>query len=258
MTQQSCRHAPPLDAFTPPQSIDFSSIALLLDIDGTILDTAATPTSVVVPGSLRSSLERLHAKSGGAVAFVSGRLIANIDRLFAPLRLPAIGGHGAQIRFSGNGRTRSRHAELIGQGYRRQVEAVAAADRRVFVENKGASLAIHYRLAPELEKPLKSKIATIVTQAGDLELMEGKAVIEIKSRRFSKGTAVCELMTNPPFANRKPIFIGDDITDESVLAALPAYGGIGYSVERFMTGASGMFGSPTEVRDWLAALDAAE
>jgi trehalose 6-phosphate phosphatase len=238
--------------------MDLSSIALLLDVDGTILDTAATPRSVVVPDSLLSSLERLYVKSGGAVAFVSGRVIANVDRLFAPLRLPAIGGHGAQIRFAGNGRTRSRHAELIGQDCRRQVAAVASADPRIFVENKGASLAIHYRLAPEMEKPLKSKIATIVSQTEDLELMEGKAVIEIKSRRFSKGTAVRELMTNPPFASRKPIFIGDDVTDETVFAELPAYGGIGYSVERFMTGATGMFGSPAEVREWLAALDADE
>jgi trehalose 6-phosphate phosphatase len=249
---------PALDAFPPPHSIELSSIALLLDVDGTILDTAATPGGVVVPSSLRNSLERLHARSGGAVAFVSGRLIVNIDHLFAPLRLPAIGGHGAQIRFSGDGPTCSRHAELIRQECRRQVATVASTDQRIFVENKGASLAIHYRSAPELEKPLKSKIAAIVAQSEDLELMEGKAVIEIKSTRFSKGTAVRELMTDPVFANRKPIFVGDDTTDESVFATLPAYEGIGYSVERFMAGAAGMFGSPAEVRDWLAALDADE
>ena len=231
---------------------------MLLDVDGTLLDTAPTPKSVIVPDSLRRSLERLHTRSGGAVAFVSGRLIANLDRLFAPLRLPAIGGHGAQIRLSGNGRAQWRHAELIGQDCRRQVAAVAAADRRILVENKGSSLAIHYRLAPELEQPLVSKIAAIVTQDGELELMHGKAVIEIKSTRFTKGTAVHELMTSPPFANRTPIFVGDDITDESVFATLPALGGIGYSVERFMAGASGMFGSPGEVRDWLALLDADE
>jgi trehalose 6-phosphate phosphatase len=258
LPQQSYRQVPAFDAFPPPQSLDLSSIALLLDVDGTILDMASTPKGVVVPESLRRSLERLHTKCGGAVAFVSGRLIANIDRLFAPLRLPAIGAHGAEIRLSSNGSTHSRHAELIAQECRQQVAAVASADQRIIVENKGASVAIHYRLAPELEKPLRSRIATIVEQAGDLELLEGKAVIEVKSRRFSKGTAVRELMTNPPFADRKPVFIGDDITDESVFAALPAYDGIGYSVERFMTGACGMFGSPAEVREWLAMLDADE
>lgn len=239
---------------------DLGSIALLLDIDGTILDTAITPGSVVVSESLRWSLAQLQVKCGGALALVSGRLIRDIDNLFAPLRLPAIGGHGAEIRPSADMPARARHADTIGEGLRRLVEAAAAVDPRVFIEDKASSLAIHYRLAPEIEQTLKSSIAAIVDggTVQNLEILQGKAVIEIKSRHFSKGTAVSELMSNPPFAGRRPVFVGDDTTDVSVFQKLPSLGGVGYSVERPMPNANGMFRSPREVRGWLAALAGAK
>jgi trehalose 6-phosphate phosphatase len=113
---------------------------------------------------------------------------------------------------------------------------------------------VHYRLAPHLEQTLK--IAAIITRtaARDLEVMHGNAVIEIKPTGFSKGEAVGEMMKNPPFAHRKPVFVGDDTTDESVFKVLPMLGGVGYSVERLINGANGTFNSPREVRCWLARL----
>jgi len=232
------------------------SVALLLDIDGTILDMAITPGSVIVSGSLRSSLTDLHARCGGALALVSGRLIRDIDNLFAPLRLPAIGGHGAEMRLSGNSAVKPRHADAVNDGIRRQVAAIASADRRLFVEDKTTSIAVHYRLAPELEQTLRSEIDEAIGElaAGDLEILHGKAVIEIKSRHYSKGTAVLEIMKNPPFRGRKPVFVGDDVTDVSVFKILPLFDGIGYAVERAMPGANGVFGSPAEVRSWLGSL----
>jgi trehalose 6-phosphate phosphatase len=241
---------------TLPGPDDLQSIALLLDIDGTILDMAITPGSVVVSEALRSSLKELHAKCGGALALVSGRLIRDIDTLFAPLRLPAIGGHGAEIRLSAGTATSARHADAISDALRKLVEAAAAADPRIIVEDKGTSLAVHYRLAPQMEDTLKTEIAAIVSRlpVQNLEIMHGKAVIEVKSSHFSKGIAVRELMQIPPFLKRKPIFVGDDTTDLSVFRMLPALGGVSYSVERFMPGANGIFGSPHEVRSWLASL----
>jgi trehalose 6-phosphate phosphatase len=239
-----------------PRPDDLGSIALLLDVDGTILDTALTPGSVVVPPSLCASLRELHARSGGALALVSGRLIGNLDALFAPLRLPAIGGHGAEMRLSGDGVRQASPPSAIGGALRKLVEATAASDPRIILEDKGSSLAMHFRLAPELEETLKIKIAAVVARAAiqDLEVMHGKAVIEIKPASFSKGEAVRELMKHPPFAHRKPVFVGDDTTDESVFRVLPSLGGIGYSVERFIPGANGMFESPCDVRCWLARL----
>ena len=86
------------DALPSPEAIDVKRTALLLDVDGTLLDIAATPYSVVVPPSLRKILSGLIELSGGAVALVSGRTIETLDGLFAPLTAPAIGGHGAEIR----------------------------------------------------------------------------------------------------------------------------------------------------------------
>jgi trehalose 6-phosphate phosphatase len=217
---------------------------------------AVTPGSVVVSDSLRSSLAELHTRCGGALALVSGRLIRDIDNLFTPLRLPAIGGHGAETRLAGEMATQAGHADVIGDWVRKPVAAAAAADPRVILEDKSTSLALHYRLVPQMEQTLKTKIAAIVERAAvdDLEIMYGKAVIEIKSRHFSKGTAVSKLMQSPPFLGRKPIFVGDDTTDVSVFKVLPALGGVGYSVERLLPGADGLFGSPHEVRSWLASL----
>jgi trehalose 6-phosphate phosphatase len=234
---------------------DLGSIALLLDVDGTIVDTATTPGSVVVLGSLHASLEELHAKCSGALALVSGRQIHDLDRLFAPLRLPAIGGHGAEMRLPGKPAAFSQVADL-GRAFRDQVAAVAAADPRIIVEDKGSSLAVHYRLAPELEPTLKTKIAAMIERLAirDVELMHGKAVIDIKSTHFSKGAAVRKLMKCPPFLDRRPVFVGDDTTDESVFALLPTLGGLGYSVGRFIPGTNGTFGAPRDVRRWLASL----
>jgi len=255
MSTDTARRHPSNDPAVPGSG-ELGSVALLLDIDGTILDMAITPSTVIVSDSLRSSLRDLHARCGGALALVSGRLIGDIDTLFAPLRLPAIGGHGAEMRLSSNNAPKPGHADAIGEGIRRRVAAIASADRRLIVEDKATSIAVHYRLAPELEQTLKSEIdETIADVAGEsLEILHGKAAIEIKSRHYSKGTAVLEMMNNPPFRGRRPIFVGDDVTDVSVFKILPLFDGLGYAVERPMPGANGIFGSPAEVRDWLGSL----
>jgi trehalose 6-phosphate phosphatase len=246
----------PFNGSVLPGPHDLRSIALLLDVDGTIVDMAITPGSVTVSDSLRNSLRELHKRCDGALALVSGRLIRDIDNLFAPLQLPAVGGHGAEIRPTADSPIFARTADAIGDGLRKLVIAAASADPRVIVEDKISSLAVHYRLAPHMEQPLKTKIAAIVARLGlrELEILHGKAVIEIKSTRFSKGVAVRELMKMPPFQSRKPVFLGDDTTDETVFEILPPLGGLGYSVERNMRGANGMFGSPHDVRDWLSSL----
>jgi len=226
-----------------PGPRDLESIALLLDVDGTILDMAVTPGSVVVTDSLIQSLKELHIKCGGALALVSGRLIHDLDNLFAPLRLPAIGAHGAEMRLSTESSTCARHPETIGEALRKLVTAVVNDDPRLLLEDKGTSLAVHYRLAPQMEQPLKTKIAAIVARVAgdDLEIMHSKAAIEIKSAHYSKGAAVRELMRKAPFLHRRPIFVGDDTTDETVFEILPKFGGSGYAVERQMRGANGIF-----------------
>lgn len=239
-----------------PDSIDVTHTALLLDVDGTLLDLASTPDGVVVPRPLASTLRDLLAQSGGAVALVSGRTIATLDRLFGPLAMPAIGGHGAEMRLSSDGPVTKRRPAPLGARLRRQLHALAGIDPRLLVEDKLHSVAVHYRLVLEREDLLKREVEAIVAadHASEVESLFGKAVIEVKPKHFNKGTAVAELMTCEPFAGRTPLFIGDDTTDEAVFAILPELGGYGFSVGREMAGADGVFESPQAVRAWLARL----
>ena len=235
--------------------IDIAQVAILLDVDGTILDVAATPQSVVVPASLVRTLGELHARTDGALALVSGRLIENLDDLFVPLKLPCVGGHGVEWRIADNAPVQKRHAGL-SPILKEQLTAAVSIDPRIIVEDKGSSLAVHYRLAPELGPSIENKMAGILdrARAEKLEMLCGKAVIEIKPPSYNKGTAVRELLKSLPFAHRTPLFVGDDVTDESVFAVLPALGGFGYSVGREVAGIEGTFDGPQDVRDWLTGL----
>ena len=236
--------------------LDLKTTALLFDVDGTLIDIAPRPDAVVVPDDLRQSLALLAKATDGALALVSGRPIADLDRLFAPLVLPAIGGHGAEMR-----RTPGQAVEAsapLPEGLRRQLAAARAIDPGILIEDKGYSLALHYRVAPQAQTRLRRHIDSVCAKfPGEaLEVLLGKALFEVKRPGISKGEAVGRLMARAPFAGRRPVFVGDDVTDESVFAQLPALGGMGFAVGRPFDGIAGIFGSPAELRRALAALAA--
>jgi trehalose 6-phosphate phosphatase len=245
------------EAPLPPTNL--RKLAVLLDIDGTILDLAPTPSDVYVPAALRRTLARLAEETGGALALVSGRSLGDIDRLFAPLRLPAVGGHGAELRPQGDGTEIVPRAAALDRTLRNELEAIAQGRPGVLTEDKEYAFAIHYRLAPEQEDAVKRAVASV--QAGwaekPIEVLPGKAVLEIKSSGFNKGEAIRMLMQHEPFAGRRPIFIGDDKTDESAFAVLPAFDGVGFSVGHKVAGTSYCFAAPSDVRDWLQRLSQA-
>jgi trehalose 6-phosphate phosphatase len=243
----------------PPPAVNLRETAVLLDIDGTILDIAPTPDAVNVPDSLRRILARLSRETGGALALVSGRSLGNIDLLFAPLRLPAIGGHGAELRPSADGETDVEARPLDGD-LRDRLAELAVGAPGVLVEDKGYSLAVHYRLAPEQEGRVKRAVAAIKADwpKEAIEVLPGKAVVEIKPAGFHKGAAIRELMQHKPFAGRRPIFVGDDTTDESAFAVMPEFGGRGFSVGRNVPGTAYCFSAPSEVRRWLERLSAGD
>jgi trehalose 6-phosphate phosphatase len=240
----------------PLPSADLRDIAVLLDIDGTILDIAPTPGAVTVPASLRQTLARLSRETGGALALVSGRSLADIDVLFAPLRLPAIGGHGAELRPSADGEMGSEQARPLRAGVRDRLAELAVAAPGVLVEDKGYSLAVHYRLAPEQEGRVKEAVAAIKADwpKEPIEVLPGKAVVEIKPAGLHKGAAIRQLMQHKPFAGRRPIFVGDDTTDESAFAVMPEFNGLGFSVGRQARGTAHCFAAPSDVRRWLEGL----
>lgn len=235
---------------------DLQHFAILLDVDGTLLDIAPTPQEVRVPVSLRETLFRMRRQLNGALALVSGRPLADLDHLFAPLQLSAIGGHGAEMRLAGDGEAVARRATPLDPRFRERLKIVAARHRGIIVEDKEYSLALHYRLAPKEGLALGHDVRHECRDWGDplIEVLSGKAVMEIKHRGFNKGTAVRELMNHPPFAGRSPIFIGDDKTDEDAFAVVPEFSGVAISVGRRFPGVQDCFKSPAEVREWLEQL----
>jgi trehalose 6-phosphate phosphatase len=229
---------------------DLRKSALLLDVDGTIIDIAARPDAVRVPASLRDVLARLIAATDGAVALVSGRLTADLDHLFAPLRIAVVGAHGAELRLLDGG-TPPHATPMLDAELRRQLKALALDG--VAVEDKGISIALHYRQAPSRERPLRAAVNGLCDRpwSTPVEILPGKAVIEIKVAGFNKGSGVRELMRHAPFAGRRPIFVGDDTTDETVFAIMPELDGIAFSVGRDVAGVAGHFATPARVRAWL-------
>lgn len=241
------------------QTFDPNRTALLLDIDGTLLDIAPTPGAVVVPDSLSDDLASLSKSLGGGLALVSGRAIADIDRIFAPLLLTAVGGHGAEMRLVAAGKPEQSHGTPLDLELRDRFRRIATIGDNILVEDKGYSIALHFRLAPDygptIVRLVDEVIATV--QPGMLEVLPGKAVIEIKKIGFDKGSGITALMQCAPFAGRRPIFIGDDVTDEAGFAATTALGGCAFSVGRIVDGAILKFDGPADVRRWLGTVAAA-
>ncbi|HET7086262.1 MAG TPA: trehalose-phosphatase [Rhizomicrobium sp.] len=238
----------------PPVS---ENTALFLDIDGTLLDLARTPDRVKVPRELLRALEKLTHRLSGALAFVSGRSLESIDRLFAPFRPAAIGAHGGEIRGIDGQVARSQPlpAKVVDV-----FTALARAIPGLLLEDKRCALALHYRLAPEARAVLESameKNARLFESEG-VHILHGKAVVEARPEGVDKGTAVAALARQKPFAGRSILFGGDDTTDLDVFRMLPRLGGRGFSVGRHFPGAEHVFESPHAVRQWLARVSEAE
>jgi len=239
--------------FTIP---DLSRLAILLDVDGTLLDIAPTPREVRVPDGLSRLLLDLAQRCDGALALVSGRPISELDVIFDPLRLPAVGGHGAEIRFSADGAVMAGRVPPLDPVFKQRLEDVAGEFPGVLVEDKGYGVALHFRLALERGPAIVHAVRQLFRVWADssLELLSGKAVLEVKFAGFNKGTGVRELMRRSPFAGRTPLFIGDDRTDEDAFSVMPDFKGVAISVGRSLPGVDHTLGSPAEVRAWLEGL----
>jgi trehalose 6-phosphate phosphatase len=245
-----------LELLVPPAPNDFANLAILLDVDGTLLDIAPTPHEVQVPDGLVDTLHALSDRIGGALALVSGRPIAELDRFFSPLKPPAVGGHGAEIRRLAGGPLVDNRTRPLDPIFKQRLKDIAARHPGVLVEDKGYSIALHYRQAPKQGLGLVHDVKHAYEAWADksFELLAGKAVLEVKFANFNKGTGVRELMDCPPFVGRVPIFIGDDRTDEDAFAVMPEYNGHAMSVGRRIHGIRDHFTSPAEVRRWLELL----
>lgn len=233
--------------------IPHTDIALFLDVDGTLLEIAATPAAVRVPAALRNTLHLASKRENGALALISGRTIAVLDRLFEPHVFPAAGQHGVEIRDSKGDMT---FPDIDGRqldAARDVLNQLVTHYKGLLLEDKGSALALHFRLAPQHENAVMVVMVELAEHLREkFVLRDGKCVLELTPRGYSKRSAIEAFMREPPFAGRTPVFIGDDVTDEDGFEAVNALGGYSVRVgDLAATAAKFRFSSVSTVIAWL-------
>lgn len=208
--------SPALDLLDRLRAIGIGRAALFLDVDGTLHPIVDRPEEVRLPAQMVNILRGLHEASGGALALVSGRGMSDLDRICAPLTLPLAASHGAQWR-NGSGEVRQVNTDAGAiEEFITVLDPLQRAHPGLQLERKSMSLAMHYRHAPACEQlVIDTMQALVAAHSATHALQAGKCVLEIVPRGVSKGAAIGRFMQRPPFWGRHPIFIGDDLTDES-------------------------------------------
>ena len=224
--------------------------ALLLDLDGTLLDLAPRPDAVVVPSGLTDVLHTLRRLVGDAFAVVTGRPVEIVDALLGDAAFAVAGEHGGAIRH-GPGRPVERPPlPSPPEDWLVAAERLALEHPGTLLEHKARGFALHYRAAPAAGPALHDALHRLLAGSADFELLPSHMLWEVRPRGADKGKAVIELLDCPPFRGRLPVFIGDDVTDEDGIAAANAMGGTGLRVQE-------LFGDAAGVRAWLTSIASA-
>ena len=210
---------------------DISSYALFLDLDGTLVDLAPTPAEVRVSPDLPRVLLDLAARRDGALAILSGRKLDDIDAITGG-RFAAGAEHGIVLRDPEGKLHQTLQDVPQMMVWRRQLEVVARQMPGVLIEPKQHTVVAHYRQAPDFAQALRDMIETMIAEVPGVELLAAHMAWEIRPHGAGKGAALRWFMDRPPFAGRKPFFVGDDVTDEEAIAAANALGGRGLHVAR--------------------------
>lgn len=209
----------------PPPPAAAADWAWFLDVDGTLIDIAPTPSAISFPVELPPLLQRLADAHGGALALVSGRSLDNLRQLVAPFDPPAAGLHGLEAR-DADGSVRRVAVPPGLDDIRLRLRHEAEHFTGLLLEDKGAAVALHYRQVPHLAQHVLDTARAVVRDHPEFSLVAGKMVAEIKPKGADKGSAVAAFLERPPFAGRRPVFVGDDVTDEDGFAAANRLGGV--------------------------------
>ncbi len=250
--QQSFTPGPAVRLPPFPELPPSAGLALLLDLDGTLLDLAARPDAVLVPPGLTATLGRLSGRLGGALAVVSGRTVEAVAALLAGLDIAIAGEHGAAIRRAGSGTLERPVLPVLPAAWREAAARLAAGGAGVLLEEKPHGFVLHYRQAPGAGPALATALDAILgagRDGADFVVCPAAMAWEVRPRGVSKAAAVRALLAAPPFAGRLPVFVGDDVTDEDGIRAAREAGGFGFRVQE-------VFGDAAGVRAWLARLAA--
>lgn len=228
-------------------------LALFLDVDGTLLEIAATPDRVRVPASLRNTLQLSFEREGGALALLSGRSLDDLDNLFAPCKFPASGKHGLEVRLASGKVIRPQIDPSLLDRARYWLGMLQRENRGLLLEDKGVALAMHFRLAPGLAAEVEIVMNEMLAELGEAFILRpGKCVYELMPRGFDERSAIKLLMAEREFAGRTPVFVGDDPTDEVGFQAVNEMGGHSIRVGKLEeTAARYRFSSVSTVIAWL-------
>jgi len=227
--------------------------AFFLDIDGTLFDIVALPAAVRAGKADFELLTALYEAAGGAVALVSGRPIAGIDKIFRPLKLPAAGQHGVERRDARGKMHRHAIEPELWQTVIAPIRQYASHHEGLIFEDKGLSIALHYRLAPRQERSVRALLEQAVAHLGErYEMLPGKMVFELRPSGRNKGVAIEEFMHEKPFARRVPVFLGDDVSDEYGFVVVNRLGGHSVKVGAGASAARSGLPDPAAARAWLA------
>lgn len=237
---------------TAPPRLDLLRSALFLDLDGTLAPIAPRPQDVGPDPRRTAVLKRLVARMEGRIAILSGRTLAEIDHILEGAVTPAAGVHGLERRGL-DGRRAPVAPDAALPGAREAFRRLAASASGLLVEDKGLSVALHYRQAPEAGEAALA-LAREIAETSGLALQPGHMVVELRTPGADKGQALAGFMAEPPFTGARPVFVGDDLTDEPAFAAADLAGGHGILVgpER-NTAARFRLDDVNAVLDWLEA-----
>lgn len=236
----------------PPTASLLDRAALFLDFDGTLVELAETPDSIEVPVSLRSLLDRLRERLEGRLAIVSGRSLADLDRHLPTSGIAFSGSHGLELKLA-DGTALPLSIPIGLEAIHERVKRFAAEREGLIAEEKPAGIALHYRQAPDEAERVAAFMAGLARESG-FTVQHGIMVAELRPVGATKGDAIKAFMTEPPFAGTRPVFVGDDLTDEHGFAAAARLGGAGVLVgPPRPTAARFRLPSVAAVADWLGA-----
>lgn len=240
-----------------PPAIHWSESALFLDVDGTLLEIEEVPEAVHADGALIGILEDARRELGGALALVSGRPVADVDRIFSASRFVIVGAHGAEIRWA-DGRSTSEAANSLPRRLTERARHFSGEHDGLLLEEKKHGIALHYRQAPDLGECCRQFMQELAHETDDAyRLLEGKMVIEMTPRRYDKGTGIARVLEAAPFHGRTPVYVGDDVTDEDGFRVVNERAGVSIRVgHASRTEARFTLDSVAAVRAWLRGLAA--
>jgi trehalose 6-phosphate phosphatase len=238
---------------TPPASLEW---CLFLDVDGTLIELTDSPFDTCADAEIKVLLSEVAERLGGAVALVSGRSIEYLDALFAPLRLPVAGLHGVERRKATGVMHGASFVDSQLDRARVALNALVTTYPGTLLEDKGRTVAVHFRMAPQFEANVRDTVVAVASQlSGNYHIQEGNMMFEIKPRGFTKDSAIRAFMQEPPFSGRKPVFVGDDLTDQDAFKAVEDLGGISIAVGDRVHGQYRLE-NPAAVRAWLRKIAA--